>query len=113
MITAFQKSDKPMTMIVASTELSNEELRNRSAIVQKILDDAKLNFEFFISPKSHHIEVSVRHGDWKHDHGHLDYIMEKNGYMKLGEKPFGEPSDDDSYSSVHIYFNRRTQKEDA
>ena len=100
------KSAEPLTLIVASTELTTEELRKRRERLQKIFDDDELNFEFFIASKSREIEVRVERGDWKHDHGHLDYIMEKNGYMKLGEHHFGEDTGDDSYSSTHVYLQK-------
>lgn len=100
---------KPLTMIIASTELSNDELRKRRDRLQDIFDKESIHHEFFISSKSRQIEVSVHNGDWKHDHGHLDYIMEQNGYMKLGEQGFGEDTGDDSYSSTHVFLQKEEQ----
>ena len=48
------------------------------------------------------IEVDIRWGDWKHDHGFVDYIMSGLGLSKLDER-ITEEDQSDCYSSVHIY----------
>lgn len=48
------------------------------------------------------IEVDIRWGDWKHDHGYVDYIMRSLGLAKLDER-ITEEDQSDCYSSVHIY----------
>ena len=42
-------------------------------------------------------------GDWKHDHGYIDYLMEEIGLNKLGEKDT-EDTGEDWYESTHIYI---------
>ncbi len=41
-------------------------------------------------------------GDWKHDHGYLDYLMAEKGYKKVGEEVTNEDGSD-WYESVHTY----------
>lgn len=106
MTVPFPKNEKPLTMIVASTELSGDELRKRRARLQAIFDKEGIREDFFIDPSSRQIEVVVEHGDWKHEHGHLDYVMGQNGYVKIGDRPFGEATGDDSYSSTHVYLQK-------
>lgn len=48
------------------------------------------------------IEVDIRWGDWKHDHGYVDHVMHTLGLSKLDER-ITEEDQSDCYSSVHIY----------
>lgn len=42
-------------------------------------------------------------GDWKHDHGYLDYLMAEKGYKKVGEKVTNEDGSD-WYESEHTFI---------
>lgn len=81
----------------------NEIIKKWRDKVQKLFDEHKMSYEFTIMPRSRQVQVVVRYGDWKHDHGHLDYIMEQAKYKKIGEACFGEDTGDDAYCSTHIY----------
>lgn len=51
-------------------------------------------------------QVTVVHidGDWKHDHGHFDYIVETVLGVKCFKETVTEPSDSDWYKANHYYF---------
>lgn len=70
--------------------------------VAKVFKDNDLHYEYGVNPKGE-VNVEVHWGDWKHDHLHLAYVMEHNGFTKVGEMPFGEPTGDDTYSATHVY----------
>jgi hypothetical protein len=40
-------------------------------------------------------------GDWKHEHGRLDYVMEKEGYTAVDEDI--EDNGSDCYRSTHTF----------
>lgn len=42
-------------------------------------------------------------GDWKHDHGYIDYLMKGIGLNKVGEKNV-EDNGSDWYESTHVYI---------
>ena len=51
-------------------------------------------------------DISIICGDWKHEHGYLDYLMEQKGYYKTREDIIhDEYSDDgdDCYSATHRF----------
>lgn len=50
--------------------------------------------------------IHVEWGDWKHDHGFLDSLMLKLGYVCISEKVTDEDGSD-CYSADHIYERRR------
>ncbi len=41
-------------------------------------------------------------GDWKHDHGHIDWLMEKSGYKQVKKEIIGDNSSD-WYKAKHYY----------
>lgn len=49
------------------------------------------------------VEVRVEDGDWKHDHLCLEHAMKEAEYISKGETDYIE-SDDDSYTSTHVFF---------
>ena len=49
------------------------------------------------------VEVHIEDGDWKHDHLCLEYAMKEAGYISNGETDYID-SDDDSYTSMHVFF---------
>jgi len=48
------------------------------------------------------IDINIEWGDWKHDHGYCDYLMEQIGYVKINEV-VTEENGSDCYSSLHRY----------
>lgn len=67
-------------------------------------------------------DISLICGDWKHEHGYLDYLMEQIGYYKTAEQEIPDEytlDGDDCYSSVHRFvfapfyelFNGKKHKE--
>lgn len=50
------------------------------------------------------VEVHIEWGDWKHEHGYCDYLMEELGYKKLGDR-ITEEDGSDCYSAVHFFVN--------
>lgn len=54
------------------------------------------------SPKYDEAYISIHWGDWKHEHGYADYIMEANGFTKIDEV-VTEEDGSDCYSSYHYY----------
>jgi len=46
--------------------------------------------------------INIEWGDWKHDHGYMDYLMHENGYVKFNEE-YTEEDGSDCYSSIHYY----------
>lgn len=78
--------------------------------LQKAIDNANETFrknrcsfsgEPILSvPKTASIEID---GDWKHDHGYADYVMEQNGFKKLSENVI-EDTECDWYNSIHYYI---------
>ena len=94
---------KPLTMIIASTELSTNELRKRRDRLQDIFDKESIHHEFFISSKSRQIEVSVHNGDWKHDHLWARDLMSYLGYNEIGNR-VTEEDGSDTYSAEHYFL---------
>lgn len=48
------------------------------------------------------IRINIEWGDWKHEHGYCDYVMEQMGYKKIKEI-VTEEDGSDCYSAVHSY----------
>ncbi len=48
------------------------------------------------------VEVSIEWGDWKHEHGYLDYLMKENGFILVNEE-VTEEDGSDCYSATHEY----------
>lgn len=48
------------------------------------------------------IFTEIEWGDWKHEHGYCDWIMQENGFRKVGEQ-ITEEDGSDCYSAVHFY----------
>lgn len=48
------------------------------------------------------VAITIEWGDWKHDHGFVDYLMKKMGYILVCEQ-ITEEDGSDCYSSIHIY----------
>lgn len=76
---------------------SNREIYNEIADILK-----KGNICGDIFTNNGTIEILIEWGDWKHDHGYLKYLMNKNGYQQI-EENITEEDGSDAYSSVHIF----------
>lgn len=53
-------------------------------------------------PENHLHEISIDWGDWKHDHGYCDYLMQQAGYTCIAEQ-VTEEDGSDTYSAIHRY----------
>ena len=76
-----------------------EEKKNEFA---KVLADNDLNYCFGWNLQDE-FEVEVHDGDWKHDHIHLNWVMQNNGYELVRDTHFGPPTDGDWYSAIHVF----------
>lgn len=48
------------------------------------------------------VEVHIEWGDWKHEHGALNQIMNLNGFRQVEER-VTEEDGSDCYSAIHTY----------
>ena len=48
------------------------------------------------------VSIEIEDGDWKHEHGYCDFLMNELGYIKTDEHITKETGDD-YYSSIHFY----------
>lgn len=48
------------------------------------------------------VSIVIEWGDWKHEHGYADYIMQQHGFKKIKED-VTEEDGSDCYSSIHYY----------
>ena len=79
--------------------------------IQDLIDKAQEEFRanncpcYEIYPKADLpvIAVEITWGDWKHDHGFVDYKMKELGALKLGEETT-EENGSDTYSSIHYFI---------
>ena len=63
-------------------------------------NDSDLYAEYSISQDI--VYINIEWGDWKHEHCYADYVMESNGFTKIGEELIMEDGED-CYSSTHYY----------
>lgn len=73
-------------------------LRNNDADFEYIREDEVGGVPLLI--------ITVEWGDWKHSHGHLDYLMKEKGYEVLGVD-VTESDGSDCYSAEHIYYHQK------
>ena len=76
--------------------------------IEKIFKENDVWYEVDYSTNNE-IMIFVEYGDWKHDHLFIDYLMEKNGFLKTDEVLTWEDGSD-CYSSVH-HYKKATLKE--
>ena len=69
--------------------------------IKEIFDRYECHYEWSVI--GNNVEIEVIWGDWKHDHGLIDYAMKQKGYYKVGET-LTEENGSDSYSSIHKYI---------
>lgn len=69
--------------------------------IQRIFAAHNLWFDYDITTENT-CTVTIHWGDWKHEHGYLDYVMSKNGF-ELVKEDVTEEDGSDCYSSIHTY----------
>ena len=77
--------------------------------VPEYLSDNELYVDDFSVNKEGYASVSIDRGDWKHEHGRLNYLMSRIGF-KLVNEVVTESTGDDAYSSIH-YFELKKEGE--
>jgi len=84
-----------------------KESKYEDCIVHDFLDDNGVWAEVYAGYNGLPVVgVSIHWGDWKHEHGATDYLMQLLGYGKIGEK-LTEEDGSDCYSSEHYYIKAR------
>ena len=63
---------------------------------------AENNLYYDVCTNNNIIEIFIEWGDWKHDHGYLNYLMKQQGYEQIDEKTTEEDGSD-CYSSIHFF----------
>ena len=123
---AYRKDDAPRVIGIAETE-EREDIRMLKKLYSEVTlvdpeeffsgcssDDEKIRLlvrETRISAgepeelAEGHFLIHVEWGDWKHDHGFLDSLMSKMGYVCISENVTDEDGSD-CYSADHIYERR-------
>lgn len=48
------------------------------------------------------IEITVKWGDWKHEHLYIEHVMKSNGFIQIDERTTEEDGSD-CYSAVHTF----------
>ena len=72
--------------------------------IQDFLDDNGVWAEVYTGYKGLPVVcVGISWGDWKHEHGAADYLMQLLGYGKIGEN-LTEEDGSDCYSSTHYFI---------
>lgn len=80
-------------------ELAPSEEKSEEEVVDEYLREKGIHCEdIWKDNEGIHIYLS---GDWKHEHLRCKWLMTEIGYSQLYQKD--EPSDDDYYTSEHVY----------
>lgn len=79
---------------------THTQLEGAMAQASEKFREARCYYEIYILGGAIHVEINW--GDWKHDHGYVDYIMRGLGLAKLDEQ-VTEEDQSDCYSSTHIF----------
>ena len=68
--------------------------------IENIFSKYKLNYDYeYINEKQ--VLITIKEGDWKHDHLYLKNILSKNGFT-LEDEYYAE-SDDDCYDAEYTF----------
>jgi len=86
------------TISITAASKKEEDLHE---VVSGILKNGKLHGEVDIYPNGE-ISILIEWGDWKHEHGYLRYLMQKNGFTETDEK-VTEEDGSDCYSAIHTF----------
>lgn len=68
--------------------------------IKRIWKENNFSYDYEILSNGH-IHIIVEHGDWKHDHLALKYIMRKNHYRVIDMVDY--PNGDDSYTAYYKF----------
>lgn len=71
-------------------------------MINKFLGDNELFAEDVYTNGEGYTAVTINWGDWKHEHGWCDVLMEYLSYKKVAES-VTEENGSDCYSSIHYY----------
>ena len=75
-------------------------------MINKFLSDNELFAEDVYTNGEGYTAVSISWGDWKHEHGWCDVLMEYISYEKVTES-VTEENGSDCYSSIHYYHKAK------
>ena len=81
-----------------------EEDKSEEQIIEDYLKEQKFYGMYEIWKYDSEIHVYITNGDWKHQHLRLKILMDEFGYDQIEE--YDEPSDDDCYTSEHVFVKR-------
>ncbi len=70
--------------------------------ISKYLSDNGLYADDCSVGSENTVEVEISWGDWKHDHGYLDVLMDYIGY-NCDDEQVTEENGSDCYSSIHFF----------
>ena len=73
-------------------------------LVRKTMDEAQLSGDIWQATDEAE-QILIQWGDWKHDHLHLKYVMDKKGFSQVEEK-VTEEDGSDCYSSLHTFIKK-------
>lgn len=76
-------------------------MENIEKTLQELSRSEDFLFDYSITSETE-CEVLIEWGDWKHEHGYLDYLMKKNGFIKVDEK-ITEEDGSDCFSAIHYF----------
>lgn len=75
--------------------------------IQKIFKENEISHDFDVFEDGS-VDIHVIWGDWKHQHGYLDYVMKQNGFLLL-KKVTTEEDGSDCYSATHTYIELKNE----
>lgn len=78
-----------------------EKKEDLHTIVTKILKEGNLYGEVDTCTDGE-VSILIEWGDWKHEHGYLRYLMQKNGFTETNEN-VTEEDGSDCYSAIHTF----------
>lgn len=83
-------------MCMRTMEKKVYELMKENHIIGEIVD---------YNEQTNMIAIAVIWGDWKHEHGRLDWLMEKNfSNLQCIHTETTEEDGSDCYSAIHYYY---------
>lgn len=80
-----------------------ENYADECSVVSRFLRDNRCYADEVWQENEIAVAVSIDWGDWKHDHGWCDSLMDYLGYSKIGEQETEEDGSD-CYSAVHYFI---------
>lgn len=68
--------------------------------LQQFLNEKKLYYD--VDENEDCFIITIEWGDWKHDHGHLQYLMANIGFT-LDRREITDSDDSDCFSATYYY----------